>query len=530
MSIQFIKKLSKLSSLYLITILFFLTFFCYANTLGNGLFFDDEQFIYNNQFVKTFDVQKIFSESLISGAGKESNYFRPILFLGFSIEYHLFGNNGFIYHLNSFLIHFAGGIVLFFFLQKLFHKRLLSFLTSLLFLIHPIQTEAVSYASGRGDPLSFLFCMLTLYFSLSSEKKAKILSFLSLLLALLSKEIALMLPGLLLTTHYFFNKHNLKKAVITTIPYALITLCYFFLRITVFNFANTLNFYNSKNIYSSNIFVRINTFINLFPTYLHLLAYPKNLFMERDSGISIFLRGTITTIIVPLCLLVSLIFAYLKREKNPIVLFSLSWIGISFIPTSGLIPINGIFYEHFLYFPSVGFFLLFSYIIYSLYKKNVNFLYLLLIPLAIYILFLMYRTITRNQDWHDPIKFYLQTIQHVQSPRAYNNLAMAYAENGDSKNAIITYKKAISLVDAYPESRYNLGNSYLSLGNLHEAEKEYRRSLEIDPSFYLSYIKLYAIYKQIENSSGIDWIDKQLDDLGEADQFFMQLKTQLHNQ
>ena len=103
---QFAVKISKLSSLYLITLLFLLALVCYLNTFGNSLFYDDEQFIYNNDAVKTLDIEKIFSQSLVSSSGKISNYFRPLLFLGFGIEYQLFGSNGFIYHFNSFIIHF----------------------------------------------------------------------------------------------------------------------------------------------------------------------------------------------------------------------------------------------------------------------------------------------------------------------------------------------------------------------------------------------------------------------------------------
>lgn len=527
---QFAVKISKLSSLYLITLLFLLALVCYLNTFGNSLFYDDEQFIYNNDAVKTLDIEKIFSQSLVSSSGKISNYFRPLLFLGFGIEYQLFGSNGFIYHFNSFIIHFLSGVFLYLFLLKLFKNKFLAFSTALLFLIHPIQTEAITYASGRGDPLSFLFCVISLFLLLSTKKYTRLISYLFFIFALLSKEIALMLPGLVFATSYLLHEKNLKKAIKISTPYFAIALCYFLLRITIFNFANTLNFYNAENIYASNIFVRINTFINLFPNYTQLLLYPKNLFIERDYSINIFTKATATTIIAFTGISFAFFAAYKHRRKNSIFLFSLLWIFVSFIPTMGIIPINGIFYEHFLYFPSVGFFLIASYCIFLLYKKNTTLFFFSTPFLLCFVLLLIIRTINRNYEWHDPIRFYNQTLSHVQSPRILNNLAMAYIEEGDVEKAITTYKKAISFSQAYPEPHYNLGNAYLGIQEIHPAIAAYKEALRIDPSFYLAYVKLYNLYQSSSDKDGITWVDKQLDHLGQINPSFKQLKIQLHQQ
>ncbi len=527
---QLAVKISKLSSLYLITLLFLLTLVCYLNTFGNSLFYDDEQFIYRNDAVKTLNVEKIFTQSLVSNAGKVSNYFRPLLFLGFGIEYRLFGDNGFMYHFDSFVVHFLGGVFLYLFLLKLFKNKFLAFFTTLLFLIHPIQTEAVSYASGRGDPLSFLFCMIALYFFLATKKNAKLISCLFFVFALLSKEIAIILPGLIFITSYLFENKNVKKSFITALPYLTIAMCYFLLRITIFNFANTLNFYSTENIYATNIFVRLNTFLNIFPTYLQLLIFPRDLFIERDYSFSIYTKATITSILTMLCGTISFIISFKYKVRNPILLFSLCWVAICFIPTAGFIPINGILYEHFLYFPSVGFFLATTYGLFSLYKMNVRFFYVLFIVFTLCIFLLITRTIVRNYDWHDPIKFYTQTLSYVQSPRILNNLAMTYGDSGDIKNAIATYKKAISFNQAYPEPHYNLGNAYLGIQETSPAIAAYKEALRIDPSFYLAYVKLYYLYQSSSDKDGMTWVDKQLDRLGQINPSFKQLKIQLHQQ
>jgi tetratricopeptide (TPR) repeat protein len=531
---QLLHKLKTANVLYIATLLFVLTFAFYSNTLFNGLFYDDEQFIYANPTVQSFDLPGFFNHSLTSGAGKLSNYYRPLLFLGFGIEYQLFGNTGFIYHFDSIIVHIASGIVLFLLLKKLFGNQLVALLTSLLFLIHPLQTEAIAYASGRGDPLSFFFVMLALYLSLQKNTAAKIIAPVSFVFALLSKEIAITTPALIILVHIFaqhkVSKQTIWKSLLASLPFWLIAGIYFLLRVSVLNFANTLNFYNSANIYSSHLFVRLNTFFDLLPKYIALLFFPKTLYIERDVNVTIFPQPTLASVLsfFSCCLLFAYgLFAYIKKEHK-VFLFGFLWFAFTFVPTSGIIPINGIFYEHFLYYPSVGFFLIISYSLYLLYQKiptlakNMLFLLICCVVVALGV-----RTFARNSEWHDPITFYNQTLAHAQSARVYNNLAMAYADEHEDKKAIPMYQKAISLSDAYPETHFNLGNSYASLGQLNEAEKEYKKSLSLDPTFYRSYISLYRLYSLQHDEKGLADIASQLQTLGGKYPFFVTLLKQL---
>lgn len=530
-----VTRITKLNTLYIGTILFIATFFCYGNTLGNGLFFDDEQFIYNNQFVRTFNIPGLFENSLITGSGKLSNYYRPLLFVGFATEYQIFTDNGFIYHLNSVLLHFLGGLLLFLLIKKLFNNMSIALITSLLFIIHPVQTEAVSYASGRGDPLSFVFVMLSLIFSLLKSRKYIILSIVFMMGALLSKELALVTPGLIFIVHLFkqksLTKNSLKKCLLFTLPFGVIAVSYFILRITVLNFSNTLNFSNITTIYSSSLFVRLNTFFHLFPSYVQLLIFPKELFMERDSGIGIQILPTFKSMATVIIFLLGAALAIIKRGSSRIFLFGFGWIGITFIPTTGIIPINGIFYEHFLYYPSVGFFLIFSLGIFRLYHISKSWLKeLILLLILLGILLLSVRTILRNTEWNNPITFYNQTLTHVQSPRAYNNLAMAYADKGMNLDAIRTYKKAISISDTYPESHFNLANTYLAINNKPSAESEYKKAIEIDPNFYLAHGSLYQMYKKTGNAEGVNWVISKLSELGSINSGYTEYLRQLQAQ
>jgi len=525
-----IDKIQNTSNLYLFTFLFFLTLFCYANTFGNGLFYDDEDFIYKNVHVQNFSVEDFFTKSITQGAGKTSNYYRPMLMITFGLEYKLFGNNGFIYHFDSMIFHFLGGIFLFLLLEKLFQKRFVSFLTTVLFLISPVQTEAVSYASGKGDPLGFFFMIATIYLSLSKNKKYVLLSYGILVLAILSKEITIITAPLVLLTQITYQKKLSKKrisnAIVKSIPYFGITFFYGLLRLTALNLANTLNFYNAQNIYTTSLFVRLNTFLTLLSDYFALLLFPTALFIDRNS--TVYATPTVWSVFFLLLFLALIILSIRYFKQMPILFFSVFWFLIAFIPTSGITPINGIFYEHFLYYPSAGFFLLFSYGIFLLLTKTqVVIRQLVVILLIVSISFLCIRTLVRNSEWHDSITFYTSTLQHTDTARIRNNLAMAFAEDGNNKEAITQYNRAISLYDVYPETHYNLGNAYMSIGKIKEAEKEYKKALTIDPFFYHPYLKLYTLYQETKNTKAEKELIDSLTKLSQKNSFYKDILNNL---
>ena len=76
---------------------------------------------------------------------------------------------------------------------------------------------------------------------------------------------------------------------------------------------------------------------------------------------------------------------------------------------------------------------------------------------------------------------------------------MSYAEKGEQQKAITMYQESIKLSDTYPQTHYNLANSYADLGDITLAENEYYAALSKDPYFYLAYFRLFTIYKMQNN-------------------------------
>ena len=139
---------------FCILILMVVGFLVYSFNLQNKLFWDDDDWIKGNVFVHDFaHTKEIFTQNILAGYGLNSNYYRPLLLLSFAVNYAIGSIKPLGYHLVNNGLHVANGILIFLILLGVFKRRLPAFLAALLFLIHPLQTEAVTYISGRGDPM-----------------------------------------------------------------------------------------------------------------------------------------------------------------------------------------------------------------------------------------------------------------------------------------------------------------------------------------------------------------------------------------
>jgi hypothetical protein len=539
-------KMVLMKTKWAILILILAGFIAYGNTLKNGLFWDDDEFIKRNEFVRSFaQWPNWFTKPLTAGAGINSNYYRPLLMASFTIDYHLWGLWPAGYHFENILWHTMAAILLFIFLHALFSEKdgplrqrtvlNMAFATSLLWLIHPAHVEAVAYANSRGDSMATVFILLSLILWIKSKVRGSAIAF---TLALLSKEFAIVTPGLILLTDYLKDGPLRQRTVLPKLskflPHIIIASAYVFLRLTALNFQNTLNFYGADLTktdqsqpfarYATSLPVRLMTFMKVLPIYAGILVWPNNLHMERTVNIptTILDPGILSSLAVILAAAGffgwALIFSLRKSagtseprnralvthgrrpwEQVSVVWGALGWFFISIIPVSGLIPISQILAEHFLYLPSIGFFLLINWLLLSTVnlipispRFRLVIFYSLITPIS---LILLAKTIRQNRVWRDPITFYEYTLTHAQpTARVYNNLAMAYADTKNHDKAIENYQKSIALGDVYPNPHYNLGNTFVETGNTEKAEQEYKNALIVDPNFHYATLRLGQIY------------------------------------
>ncbi len=493
----------------------------YINSLGGKLFWDAEYEILQNAYIKDWSyIPRYFSESLGSGAGRGGEYWRPVLLLLYSIEWHIWKGWEVGYHFINISIHITNSILIFYILKRLLKCPLVSFFVSLIFLVHPLQTESVTYITGVADPLATLWMFLSLLFYTKQRKKISLLFF---LLSLMTKETSIIFPGILIFTDHILNGWNksLYKTILgiftrTWIYFALST-GYLLARVTILNFGSFLNLYGESTAYTQSILIRFYTFLKTIPVYTELLIYPHDLHMERNIswGMSIFDKDVLLGFIIILLIIFAGVYGF---KKDPRISLASALYLVPLIPVSGvLIPANALIYEHWLYIPIVGFYLLIGLLlekIYALIKLKTLYFYTLITTFALFILFLSISTIIRNHTYGDPERFYNNILKYNQtSLRVWNNLGMLYSEKSEWDKSIHAYQTAISL-DPKDQSwppHHNLGNTYKNQGKTELALREFNRSLEINPEAYPTYLALTQLYlDQKDNTRAIDTINRAI--------------------
>lgn len=504
--------------------LFLIGFAIYAFNLGNPLFWDDDDWIINNPYVHSLsgeNIKSIFTTDILHGFGLNSNYYRPLLLLSFAFNWVLHGSNPIGYHVVSNLFHVANAILIFLLLNWALKNRRASFIASLLWLVHPLNVEAVTNISGRGDPMSVFFILGGLLLFASGKKWWAIVP---MVLAVLSRETAILFPALAMVLYISFVSKDrfyqaLKKSIWQTLPYWGVSVGYMILRLTVLNFQNTLNFYSQANIYSENLIYRLYTFGAVLVEYLKLILWPTGLHMERNFPVStsIFQYPVWLGFLTVLAIFAAGLWLFknskignsLKIENSKLKIketnfriwfFGWSWFFIAMSPVSGIIPINAIMYEHWLYLPLIGLLMLAGYYLDILlsYIKNKTLLYRLAMVLLVgYLVFLSGSSMGRNLAWGNTIEFYEDVLKYnPNTVRIINNLGNAYAAKGNLLKAAEMYERAIQLPDgqAFAQPYYNLANTYRDQNKPKEASEMYIKAIEVDPNFPFAYKNLAVLY------------------------------------
>ena len=358
-------------------------------------------------------------------------------------------------------------LALFYLLKKYFPPNI-AWCGALIFCLHPLQSEAVAFVSGRGDILANLFLFLSLL--LFNNHFLLVAGFA--LLAMMSKESMAFIPLYLFIFNFMLKE---KIALKKYLPTTLVSVFYIISRLTWLNFQNTLNFYTSANIFTENFIYRLYTYFSTIPKIFGLWFFPYDLHHERSW--SVYVSATSLLVLTGFFMLVSLLtlsFYEIKKNKSSYLLTALAWFLVASFPTSNLVVlINALFYDHWFILP--GFLFLWTLIFYL--QKFPKILYAII---AIFILITPYY----NAVWKNPFTLYQHILKYEpNSAKAHNNLAMAYSDASDFKAASLHYQKAILISDTFAESHHNLANLYLQEERYKDALAELNLALKINPSF-----------------------------------------------
>lgn len=512
-----IKEFLRTKHFVYISIIIVLGIIVYSNSFRNEFVYDDGALVNDyvkdwHNFFKLFTKDVFCSEETISNSNFSQEiafyYYRPLQSISYMIDYYLWKLNPTGYHITNLLWHLLTVVLIYFLVNLILRNSVnlknytekIALIAGLLFVIHPIHTEAVTYISGRTDLMASSFILLAfimfIKYTQSSLKRRKyyIYSIISFILALLSKETAVMFPFILLLYDYSVGTTETiklrEKIIYHYSPFVIIVLIYAWLRLYVLNFgpwpASGINFY-----------IKLLTAFKSFILYIKLLLLPFDLHMDRSISMATSLVNF--TVLGSIALLILMVIAVKKAGRNyKIVLFSALWFLIFFLPTSNLLAyLPRSMLEHWIYFPSIGFFIILATGIVKLLEmpvivnsKNI------VIPVftAVISIYAML-TIRQNTVWENPITLYQNMLKyHPDNIAARGNLGNAYASIGMLDEAIREYNIALKVNPGLAELHGNLANVYINKGLLDDAIKELEEAKKLNPNYITAYNNSGSIY------------------------------------
>ncbi len=430
---------------------------------------------------------------------------RSLTLLSFSFIELLAPHSLFAHHLFNLVLHILTSFLVFLFLQKLLliscmqkknEEESTSFLPlfgSLLFALHPLQSQAVIYIWQRSELLASLFILFTLFsflrYLLSEENRKRqqwyILALFSALCAGISKETAAAIPLALALLLFYVNtipkeKKKLKTqaGLFSLLPFLLPPL--FYTGILFTSGLGTLA-HDAHNVSSSTHptpWSYLLSQANALPVYLSLFLFPAHQALEYalpapHFDIPTLIRGGgIVSLFIAALLL-------LRKGSFRLEAFGLLLWFLLLSPTSSVIPIQDPLWEHRTYLPNLGLCIIVTGLFRRLPYKSIFSLSLFLLTAA----FLL--TFQRAELWSDKETFLTRNIQlYPSAGRLYDARGEFYRNIHQPEKALKDYKKAEELFPKMAIYPYITGDIYLEEKNVKKAEKAYTRALKKEPRFY----------------------------------------------
>ncbi|MCM8758660.1 MAG: tetratricopeptide repeat protein [Candidatus Omnitrophica bacterium] len=479
---------------------------------------------YSNTFSVPFqfdDIPCIKGNTTITQLGHISKIFnfwptRFLTYLSFAFNYRIHGFSLLGYHLINITIHIACSILVWKILKKLlkginntdnFIQFLIPVWAGLIFALHPVQTQAVTYIYQRHTCLATLFILSGLFCFINASEGTRLnifwlsSSFVFNIAAMFTKEISIVSPILILF-YFFWFKNALESKFKTwnVVAYAGF-LCMLF--ISIIFFTHSINPAEIKKVYSlegnpQQVITQKDYLLTqgqAFLIYFKLLLFPLNQNIDYDIAISKSILNPPETFAGFLLIFAVIISIFILFKKNKIISFASAVFVISILPQSSLIPKPDLVVEHRLYLPMVGYAIFLPYFLYQKCNKEKILATIILLCITIFYGFLTYQ---RNSIWNDPVKLWNDAVvKSPQKARPYLNRGLAFVQKGNIERALEDYNTAIKINPRYVEAYNNRGILFALMKRYDDALKDFNRAIEIKPNYVLSYNNRGVLYSTL---------------------------------
>jgi tetratricopeptide (TPR) repeat protein len=428
----------------------------YIPTFSGEFILDDRPLVKDNLFIREFNgaASYLTQEDGVGDGGLtgyHTGYYRPLINLFYWIDYKVWGMKASGFRITNLVFHVFTCIILYQFLFSLFKRRLISFAATLVFGLHPVNTEAVAWISSRNNILVTLFSMLSFFIYTKNMKAGNIwaglLSYLFFLAALFSKEFAVMLLFIFFLYNRFVAESGRisREEILGYLPFVLILAFYFVLRANVIGSLLTpISVPNGwKHLYFSPFLIAYDLRLILLPYGLHsfIVHYPDDYLSWQAFAGFIFL-----------CLLA---FFLWKARNLKIVKFSLFSFLVALFPVLNIIHTSAVtaVSMRWLYFPMIFLSFSLAWVLQELLNRNRSFVWVILTSVAVYLGTYSY-TLNRNL-WHDEDTFFEQEVLNFGNTYYAGGLAERLFENENLEEAERYFQVAIN---QYPQEARNYIN------------------------------------------------------------------------
>ncbi len=445
--------------------LVFFGLLAFFNAIRHPFVHDDVIFILNNPHITELG-SWVEAFRVPAASGGINTYYRPVLEVLYRFEYHLFGPHPFGFHFFNVIVHIINGLLLFGLIQRLGLREAAAWVIACVFLIHPVQTEAVSCISGISNLWMTLGILLALHAYLNQWYTASLLCF---AMAFLSKEQAVMFVPLVIVIDYARGEKNFRSWFFLSVAACALL----WLRQSVTG-ASLL-----KDIMVSpgELYLRLAAIPRDIGMYLRLIFCPYDLHYYRSTNI---LQSDSIAWILALIFILGIFYVIHRwpgaltgpRPGGPqarrMLILGFGWFLAALLPVLNIVPlINEYSFiltpEHFLYLPIVGILI----VVVSAADYFLKHFRKLLLGIVVGGCLLL--TWYQNTFWNSEIVLFERMLRFEPDfGRGHLLLAKAYYFNGRPQEADEHFEKAFTIMSTYAKKAFNLTAEKFYLGFVKE--------------------------------------------------------------
>ncbi|MFT5365231.1 MAG: tetratricopeptide (TPR) repeat protein [Candidatus Latescibacterota bacterium] len=476
----------------------------YANSLQNGFTFDDWPLVAQNPLVMQPHIGAIFSSAYWPDR-PELGLYRPLTTLSYAINRLVLGEGPWGFHLVNVALHIVNALLVFVGMRKIL-ERPFAGLCALIFLLHPVQTEAVNSIVGRAELLAaFWMLMAWIAFAYGVGRWRWILAALAIFLGCLCKEHTAMMVGVLAVVAFsglFYTHRDMGESKSGFMAQCSrffkeslsgIVLCigvvglFLWMRYAVIGAV----LLPSKPTFIDNPLAHVDHWQRWFNAlsviwrYTVLMFWPSGFsadysFQAIPLVASLWHGSVLAGLIVVLGLLGFIVFSVRRPGFESWVVAAL-WIALPALPVSNLLFLIGtVMAERFMYAPMVGYGVLCGLYFSSIGARRPG----LAFAIALVLLAgLAKNTTQRNPDWQNDYTLFGSAVKVVpESAKAHFNFGNAIRDRGNLTAALPHYRKALWIYPDYAEVHYNVGVIQQGIGRVEDALTAYENTLTANPT------------------------------------------------